>query len=320
MPTLRRPISEMSVGARSVRGLPIRFFMYEGRQLDHGYLRHCPGFEHMQHSAYNERLGEVYLRDSLAVHPWRTRSPSEATLFFVPIWEIVSFNVDECNGTTHKQRMAMAAAALLSAPSYRKPRLAKRPPGFDHLIASTGCIENGRRMAERLTSPLFRLLTSSIVGRDRACAIDRWRTREPCLLCLRMLTLVPLVLLFSAHARRLGLLCGKRCGPLHYRAALRLQSARPAGAALTGKNVRGRQRWYGRRWKEEEGLRQQCYLCHVHCNRRTCRQQQQQRRRRHQQWRGRRHRQRARRAAALAARVYRLAGRVLRAGQVDPSR
>jgi len=256
-----------------VRGLPIRFFMYEGRQLDHGYLRHCPGFEHMQHSAYNERLGEVYLRDSLAVHPWRTRSPSEATLFFVPIWEIVSFNVDECNGTSHKQRMAMAAAALLSAPSYRKPRLAKRPPGFDHLIASTGCIENGTRMAERLTTPLFRLLTSSIVGRDRACAIDRWRTLLPCLLCVRMLTtaplLVPLVLLFSAHAHRLGLLCGKRCGPLHYRAALRLQSARPAGAALTGKSLRGRQRWHGRLWKEEEGRRQQCYLCHVHWDHRT---------------------------------------------------
>jgi hypothetical protein len=187
-------------GVSAVRGLPIRFFMYEGRQLDHGYLRHCPGFEHMQHSAYNERLGEVYLRDSLAVHPWRTRSPSEATLFFVPIWEIVSFNVDECNGTSHKQRMAMAAAALLSAPSYRKPRLAKRPPGFDHLIASTGCIENGRRMAERLTSPLFRLLTSSIVGRDRACAIDRWRTLLPCLLCVRMLTRA------SARASRSALL------------------------------------------------------------------------------------------------------------------
>ena len=194
--------SEMSssVGTLSVRGLPIRFFMYEGRQLDHGYLRHCPGFEHMQHSAYNERLGEVYLRDSLAVHPWRTRSPSEATLFFVPIWEIVSFNVDECNGTSHKQRMAMAAAALLSAPSYRKPRLAKRPPGFDHLIASTGCIENGTRMAERLTTPLFRLLTSSIVGRDRACAIDRWRTLLPCLLCVRMLTRA------SARASRSALL------------------------------------------------------------------------------------------------------------------
>jgi hypothetical protein len=98
------------MAVRFVRQPPVRFFMYEGPELDHGYLRHCPGFELMQHSAYNERLGEVYLRDSLAVHPWRTRSPSEATLFFVPIWEIVSFNVDRCNGTTHRQRMTRAAA------------------------------------------------------------------------------------------------------------------------------------------------------------------------------------------------------------------
>ena len=168
--------------------------MYEGGELDHGHLRHCPGFELMQRSAYNERLGEVYLRDALASHPWRTRSAEEATLFFVPIWEvrlraplsppraehiirttrlkrsqIVSFNVGECNGTTHRQRMARAAAALRSSLPYRRPRHFSRPAGFDHVIASTGCIEKGLRIWDRLTAPLAKLLSASIVGRDRAC-------------------------------------------------------------------------------------------------------------------------------------------------------
>ena len=196
------------VGAR--RQPPIRFFMYEGPELDHGYLRLCPGFELMQQSAYNERLGEAYLRDALAIHPWRTHSPSEATLFFVPIWEVVSFNLDRCNGTTHRQRMARAAAALRSSPSYRKPRRANQPHGYDHLIASTGCIERGERIAERLTNALSKLLTASIVGRDRACAIDRWRTRTP-LLCTcacparaHVLLLVPLFVVLSARALELA--------------------------------------------------------------------------------------------------------------------
>lgn len=165
---------------------PIRFFMYEGPELDHGYLRHCPGFQLMQQSAYNERLGEVYLRDALAVHPWRTRSPSEATLFFVPIWEIVSFNVDQCNGTSHRQRMARAAIALRNALSYRKPRRANQPPGYDHMIASTGCIETGTRIAERLTNQLARLLGASIVGRDRACANLRHECARPSPQCWRL--------------------------------------------------------------------------------------------------------------------------------------
>lgn len=66
----------------------IPFFMYDGRELDHGWMRHCPGFELMRRTAYNERLGEVYVRDALAVHPWRTQNAEQAVLFYVPIWEV----------------------------------------------------------------------------------------------------------------------------------------------------------------------------------------------------------------------------------------
>ena len=54
-------------------------------------------FAQMQRSAYNERFAEVYVRDTLAVHPWRTRIAADATLIYVPIWEVVSFSVGECN-------------------------------------------------------------------------------------------------------------------------------------------------------------------------------------------------------------------------------
>ena len=172
----------------------VRFFMYEGMDLDQSWLRHCPGFDDMQRSAYNERLGEVYLRDALVQHPWRTRSPEQAKVFFVPLWEvrarelcrtlvcthvctrhvrrcvpaqIVSFNVGGCNGTSHRQRMQRAATALRNSPHFA-PRGRQGIAGHNHVIASTGCIEKGERLWERLTQPLARLLTASIVGRDRA--------------------------------------------------------------------------------------------------------------------------------------------------------
>ena len=82
---------------------PVPFYMYEGVALDHGWLRDCSGFKRLQKSAFNERLGEVYIRDALEHHPWRTRDPNRATLVYVPLWEVVSFTIGECNGTSHSQ-------------------------------------------------------------------------------------------------------------------------------------------------------------------------------------------------------------------------
>ena len=143
-----------------------RFYMYTSPQLDFGWLRFCKGFEEMMRTPYHERLGEVHMRDLLESHPWRTRQAHEALLFFVPVWEVASFRLGTCNGTTHDSRMARAGDALKASPHFRGPR--GRRPGFDHFIVSTGCIEEGKRAAERLGPGLAYALGHAIVGRDRA--------------------------------------------------------------------------------------------------------------------------------------------------------
>ena len=140
------------------------FYMYTGPALDFGWMRACAGFAELRRTAYRERLGEVEMRDLLERHPQRTRRPREATLFFVPIWEVTSFRIGECNGTTHARRMSRAATALRASPHYA----ARNPKGFDHFVVSTGCIEEGKRAAERLGPPLASALGHAIVGRDRA--------------------------------------------------------------------------------------------------------------------------------------------------------
>ena len=139
----------------------VPFYMYEGRALDHGWLRHCAAFDDLRSTAYNERLAEVYIRDSLAEHPWRTYIAEQAWLIVVPLWEVVSFNVGICNGTSHRQRMANAAAAL-----HRSPLMNRRSQ--HHFFVSSGCIESGMRLRDRLGSNLARQMTAFIVGRDRA--------------------------------------------------------------------------------------------------------------------------------------------------------
>ena len=138
---------------------PIPYFVYTDRALDHGWLRHCDGFDALRRSAYNERFAEVYVRDALMTHSWRTDDPTKALLVFVPIWEIVSFNVGECNGTTHTDRMAAAAAALKRSPLFkqasgRQSGKVHSKPGFNHMMVSSGCIEKGKRLSDRLGRPL----------------------------------------------------------------------------------------------------------------------------------------------------------------------
>lgn len=155
----------------------VPFYMHTDPALDHGWLRDCPEFAPLAQSAYNERLAEVYVRDALAVHPWRTADPGSAVLIYVPLWEVVSFNVGDCNGTTHHERMARAATALRKSelfvrhdghgPVHADPRVA-RHAGFNHLIVSSGCIEKGARLEARLSRRLAGILRAAIVGRDRA--------------------------------------------------------------------------------------------------------------------------------------------------------
>ena len=187
----RAPNEAIRAILKKCRSTKFHFFMYSGAELDHEWLRNCPRFEEMRRSAYNERLAEVYIRDALAQHPWRTFRAEEAKLIYVPVWEVVSFNVGDCNGTTHSQRMLNTAAALQNSAIFgsRKGGRARskasraggvsrvdraqepeslRPNGFSHFMVSSGCIENGKRLRERLSNKLAGLLRAAIVGRDRA--------------------------------------------------------------------------------------------------------------------------------------------------------
>ena len=109
---------------------PPRFYMYPGPHIDQSWLGKCAGFSQLRASPLNERLAEVEMHEALRRHPQRVENANDAQLFYVPIWEVSSWHLGDCNGTSHKQRMLDAARALLAAPSYRARN--GRPAGFDH--------------------------------------------------------------------------------------------------------------------------------------------------------------------------------------------
>ena len=163
------------------------FYIYEHPALDFSWMRErCAAFDQLRRQAYNERLGEVAMTELLKRAPQRTWRPSEARLFFVPVWEFTSFTIGPCNGTSHLGRMARAAAALRASPHFgaepdalstpsqaaRTADAPRRPPGFDHLVLSTACIEGGLRAAARYGA-LAPLLKHAVVGRDRAYNLPR---------------------------------------------------------------------------------------------------------------------------------------------------
>ena len=159
---------------------PGSFFMYTDPALDHGWLRHCPGFEELQAGVRAERLGEVQMRDVLSRSPWRVSDPSAAQLFYVPLWEYASYALGQCNGTSHTQRMARAADALRASPQFARSR------GADHVWVSTASqLHEGEVAAwldtsvgsnigsyaglyARVGKPLAQLLERTIVGRYKS--------------------------------------------------------------------------------------------------------------------------------------------------------
>ena len=159
---------------------PSSFFMYSDPALDHGWLRHCPGFEELQNGVRAERLGEVQMRDVLSRSPRRVSDPSAAQLFYVPLWEYASYALGQCNGTSHTQRMARAADALRASPQFARAR------GADHVWVSTASelhpgevaawldmsvgSDNGRYagLYARVGKPLAPLLERTIVGRYKS--------------------------------------------------------------------------------------------------------------------------------------------------------
>ena len=153
----------------------VPFFLYTEPSLNHAWLASaCTStFEPLYASAHRERMAEVALEQQLRSHPWRTHDPTIARLFVVALWEFTSWTIGVCNGTTHRSRMQAAADALRASPHFRRPRAGGGDyQGFDHLVATTGCIEGGWRARQRFGASLAPLLKWMVVGRDRAYSMQ----------------------------------------------------------------------------------------------------------------------------------------------------
>jgi hypothetical protein len=100
----------------------------------------------------------------------RTHDPRKAALFYVPLWEVASSWLGECEGTSHTVRMSRAAEALSASPHFKARD--GRAAGFDHVLVTTGWDEMlcGSLMhaRERFGPQLSPLLANAIFGRDHA--------------------------------------------------------------------------------------------------------------------------------------------------------
>jgi hypothetical protein len=121
-----------------------RFFMYDEPALNHRWLRHCARYKELRLASKAENTAEVGLYKALARHPSRTLAPSEARLFYIPVFEYTSKYVDAtCANASatppalasHRARMSAAHDALKASPHWRAHG------GRDH-IWSTTCVRS----------------------------------------------------------------------------------------------------------------------------------------------------------------------------------
>lgn len=77
-----------------------------------------------------QNTGSVWIYESLREHPLRTRDPSKASLFVVPVDAYVSVNLNQpCNGKLHEERSLDVVEALRASEHFR------RHWGRDHMVA-----------------------------------------------------------------------------------------------------------------------------------------------------------------------------------------
>ena len=131
----------------------VPFFMYEGPAFPSpDALLACRGLKRL--APLEEPMAQFYaemgLHRSLAVHPQRTREPSKASLFYVPVLPHLDQDAGGCNGTGHRMRMASVASALRASPHWQ------RSNGTDHFWACT-CV----MMRSMLTNELWSLLSTA---------------------------------------------------------------------------------------------------------------------------------------------------------------
>ena len=119
-------------------------YIYTEPELDHSWLHGCKAFRELLSSSEVGNLAEVGIRHALASSVLRVRNPADASLFFVPIFEYASQKVnDTCRGadgnaSSHRQRVALAAAKLSASPWWQRYR------GADHAFATSAYSYGGR--------------------------------------------------------------------------------------------------------------------------------------------------------------------------------
>eukprot|EP00966_Prymnesium_polylepis_P280962 6491442-Prymnesium_polylepis.2 len=151
---------------------PIPFFMYTQPALDQSWLRHCDGFEDLKLSMHWRWMAEATLAEQLAAHTWRTADPERARLFFVPVLEYTSGQLEECNGTSHHARMATAGRALRSSRYWQRSR------GRDHFFAAAAMNHGSppKPLAQRIGGLLSGALMCGTAGRYKEFP---WGGRSP---------------------------------------------------------------------------------------------------------------------------------------------
>ena len=119
--------------------LPLPFYLYTHPSLDFSWLSSCDRYAVLRNSVNDSNTAEVGVRNVLVHNPYRTLDPSQASLFYVPIFEYSSYSVGDCNGTTHRGRMEAAAAALKSSAAFQ------RHGGADHFFATSAWSISGSK-------------------------------------------------------------------------------------------------------------------------------------------------------------------------------
>ena len=113
--------------------LRVPFFMYNDFELDQQWLAGCHGYHSLRTGVRMQNTAELGAVKVLRQHPMRVHDPSRAVLFFVPVLSYVSKWITGlcANTSSHRERMAIAAAALQRAPHWQRFR------GRDHFFVST---------------------------------------------------------------------------------------------------------------------------------------------------------------------------------------
>lgn len=126
----------------------VKVYVYDAPELDHSDVIGCwrqrnggeSPWQAERHDVARD-MAEVWLHEALLVHPWRVQYPSQADLFYVPLYASLSYQTAAlatspeekiCGGWSHEERINSAVEFLL-----RKSVHFNRFGGADHMLAST---------------------------------------------------------------------------------------------------------------------------------------------------------------------------------------